>query len=49
MAKLPFKRYRYEAQAAVYNTFNAQRYLATPPSMKLFRAAADQVWQTAVA
>ncbi len=35
--------------AAIYNTFNTQRHVASRPGMKLFRAAAHHAWQTAVA
>jgi transposase-like protein len=35
--------------AAVYNTFNIQRHLISRPTLRLFRAEADQVWIAATA
>jgi putative transposase len=36
-------------QSPVHNTFNLQRHLISRPTLRLFRAEADQAWQTATA
>jgi putative transposase len=36
-------------RAAVYNTFNIQRYLIRQPMLRLFRAEADCTWAAATA
>ncbi len=33
--------------SAVYNTFNLQTHLITRPTLRIFRAAADQAWANA--
>jgi putative transposase len=37
------------SHAAVHNTFNLERHLISRPTLRLFRAAAAQHWQTATA
>jgi putative transposase len=36
-------------QAPVHNTFNLQRHLLSRRTLRLFRAEADDAWQTATA
>ena len=35
--------------AAIYNTFNVQRYLISRPTLRRFRAEADAAWAAATA